>query len=294
MDDDAQELDDWTPLSIEREEEEEDDSPPPKEKEEVVPEIGTIDYGQLNTGCVGAIREARKDASAVASMDDGCFDPLNKDTAASWSDHVHLHQLRADVLAPALCRGALCVLRGRGIVDGRPERYAYVARDFNPTTRLEWDKQFTEVAQQQSFNVAIPGKVHYVEARYAMPPTPLGSTIHDRWVSGVLSFDHDRRVDMYRVVFQSLRHPEFRPPRGCGEVGVTCALFACPAGAEREKKTELTVVMMIHSAPTGSWLGRMTGVEQRLKYGLQTWMYTLERTVVEWERYYGKRAKQVV
>lgn len=246
-------------------------------RKEPAPEPAEVDFGALSDAYALTMRRAKATASALAAMGDECFDPL----PGAPLETVHLSVLRDDVLRP-MGTGSVCTVRARGVVRGRPERYAHAARDCWDKTRLEWDTQLSAVTQHETY-----GSVHYATARVSMPSVNLGIGVHvnDRWVHGLVSFDHHRSSGVYRVLFRSAQHPVWsaNAPERTTPAQVLAALYVCATG---EGMCDLTVIVDVLDAPVGSWFGALA--QERLYEAMRLWVYAMEGAVIEWDHYYGR------
>lgn len=224
------------------------------------------------------LKSALSTASGLAMLSDACWEAL---PALSVMDHVQLYTMRDNVLKPLECG---TVIKAQGVLHGRPERLAYAARDCNYETRKKWDTQFREVFQRQTLN-----KANYVTARVFMPTSPL-ITIEDRWVGGVLYFDHHKPTDMYRVVFKSATHSLYDAPVGTKLVECLIGLYIQSMGNETCK---VSLYVDILQSTAGTWL--KTPTKERLYENLRSWMYELENAVVHWDiNYTAPKSRTVV
>lgn len=266
-------VDDWQDLGVEEKKEE------PKEKhEEVFPlPKEEFDFTDLQEQYKVILGRAKATASALAALNEDCWDAM---PAASALDHVQLYLLRDTVLRPLDC-GSFFTIKAQGILCGRPERLAYAARDTSADCRKRWDTQLNQIAQWQTF-VAL--NAHYITTRIFMPSNALVK-IEDRWVGGLLLYDHHRSSDIYRIIFRSALHPVHGMDAPSGT-----RLVECLVGMFIQQMTpghcKVSLFVDILQANAGSWL--TTPAKERLCENLRSWMYELEQAVEHWDFNYKK------
>jgi hypothetical protein len=189
--------------------------------------------------------------------------------------------LRDTVLRPVDC-GSFFTIKAQGILRGRPERLAYAARDTNVESRKKWDTQLNQIMQWQTFSAL---NTHYITTRIYMPSNAL-MKIEDRWVGGLLLYDHHRTSGIYRIIFRSAMHPVHGTDAPAGTRLVEClvGMFIQQTNAEQCK---VSLFVDILQATTGSWL--TTPAKERLCENLRSWMYELENAVENWEWNYSSK-----
>ncbi len=225
---------------------------------------------------------------------------LASELATSWTlipssdDMVTPGMLRVHLYEHAAFGGG--TLMARAIVRGRAERYAYVARDYDPETRLRWDRYegITHVKQLESYSMEGSGHTMHAVERRAKCAVPLGS---DRYYLGALTHLYSKHdpPETHKVVFCSVTHPVFRCPLEA--VNVSGVISACivrqlddkVTGSTRTRECEITLLEQVKDLAGAVGMNRVTpsfylaAAKEQLRKRVRLY----EEVVRNWDEYYG-------
>lgn len=172
------------------------------------------------------------------------------------------------------------------IVKGRAERYAYIVRDYEPETRLAWDRQTTDSAQMETYH--LQDTMHtmcFVHRRY--PALVPGA--RDRWMQGIQSYFFDSSTCTHTIVFCSAVHPFYECPDDA--VSVSGAILGVVVRQLEGKQCEIMLVAQYGdvASTVGGYGITASMYAGRLKEMLRERVRLLESVVRQWKKYYGPK-----
>ncbi len=187
------------------------------------------------------------------------------------------------------------------IVQGRAERYAYAARDYQDETRLQWDTGvLVHVEQRESYHVDDGYKLHWVASR---TKSPVLFGVKDRFVQGVLLHWYAAQSRTHYVVFGSLAPPcgggeRVKPPPDACPVttDVTTAVVVRQLDERVRGVRECQLLLVyqyanLHDACIGS-VGPVAAMyEGRVREQLRARALLYQDAVLRWNDIYGKRKR---
>jgi hypothetical protein len=181
----------------------------------------------------------------------------------------------------------------RAIVQGRADRYAFVAQDLDPETRLPWDGDAIASCQQMETYRAPEGDIHVCQVRVrgaalAVPAaTGLFSWLRggaaplvDKILLGITTKHYSKETETHSVYFTTAPHYHYGGTTTTGAVHVADAVFGMRATQLEDNTSDITMFVRMEKGMCATAAAAAAELLHR-----RVLLY--ERVVNDWDKYYG-------